>query len=82
MTTLPREARSVREELESQLQQMHSGNIAELGSYDALRARIVAAQREALLGMRDGGEIGDAAFHQIEAQLDMAEINALGVEYP
>ncbi|HEY5807006.1 MAG TPA: hypothetical protein VIT67_03520, partial [Povalibacter sp.] len=50
----------------------------ELGSYDALRARVLVAQREALLGMRATGEIGDDAFHQIEAQLDVAELTALG----
>jgi hypothetical protein len=32
--------------------------------------------------MRSNGEIGDDAFHQIEAQLDVAELNARGVEYP
>jgi hypothetical protein len=32
--------------------------------------------------MRSKDEIGDDAFHQIEAQLDVAEVNALGAEYP
>jgi CPA1 family monovalent cation:H+ antiporter len=40
-----------------------------------LRAHIVTAQREALVRMRDSGEIGDDAFHQIEEQLDRVEIN-------
>jgi DNA-directed RNA polymerase specialized sigma24 family protein len=44
--------------------------------------RIVAAQREALLDMRSRDEIGDDAFHQVEAQLEVAEVNALGAEYP
>ena len=56
------------------------------GRVDARRrcrcARIVAAQRHALLEMRSKDEIGDDAFHQIEAQLDVAEVNALGAEYP
>ena len=32
--------------------------------------------------MRSKYEIGDDAFHQIEAQLDVAEVNAQGAEYP
>jgi monovalent cation/hydrogen antiporter len=40
-----------------------------------LRARIVEAQREALVRMRDTAEIGDDAFHQIEERLDWAEVN-------
>jgi hypothetical protein len=43
---------------------------------------VVAAQRKALLEMRSKYEIGDDAFHQIEAQLDVAEVNAQGAEYP
>jgi CPA1 family monovalent cation:H+ antiporter len=77
-----REGRSLREELEAQLRRVHSGQTQKFGPYDELRARIVAAQREALLRMRESGEIGDAAFHQVEAQLDVAEMSALGVEYP
>jgi CPA1 family monovalent cation:H+ antiporter len=77
------EARSLREELESQLEQVRSDQPAgEPGQYDVLRARIVAAQRQALLGMRSSGEIGDDAFHQVEAELDVAELNALGAQYP
>jgi monovalent cation/hydrogen antiporter len=40
-----------------------------------LRARIVAAQRKAIVDMRDNGEIGDDAFHRIEERLDWDEIN-------
>jgi CPA1 family monovalent cation:H+ antiporter len=77
------EAGSLREELESQLAQVRSDQPADKpGQYDALRARIVAAQRQALLGMRSSGEIGDDAFHRVEAELDVAELNALGAEYP
>jgi CPA1 family monovalent cation:H+ antiporter len=78
------EAKVLRRELESQLSEQtdadKDGN--GLGRYDSLRARIVAAQREALLDMRSKDEIGDDAFHQLEAQLDVAEVNALGVQYP
>jgi CPA1 family monovalent cation:H+ antiporter len=40
-----------------------------------LRVRIVAAQREALVRMRDTQEIGDDAFHRIEERLDLSEVN-------
>ncbi|MEJ0087950.1 MAG: sodium:proton antiporter [Pseudomonadota bacterium] len=40
-----------------------------------LRARIVAAQREALVRMRATAEIGDDAFHRVEERLDWAEVN-------
>ncbi|MET0984305.1 MAG: sodium:proton antiporter [Steroidobacteraceae bacterium] len=78
------EAKTVRRELESQLadQTESRTDSNELGVYDSLRARIVTAQRETLLKMRSNGEIGDDAFHRVEAQLDAAEMNALGVEYP
>lgn len=76
------EAKTLRRELESQLQDRNGehGPIGGLGQYDSLRARIVAAQRETLLQMRSKGEIGDDAFHQVEAQLDLAEVNAMGLE--
>jgi CPA1 family monovalent cation:H+ antiporter len=76
------EARTLRRELEAQLADLdRSPSQADpIPQYDALRARIVSAQREALLDMRRNGEIGDAAFHQIEAQLDVAELNAQGTQ--
>lgn len=40
-----------------------------------LRARILAAQRLALVRMRDNAVIGDDAFHRIEERLDWAEVN-------
>jgi CPA1 family monovalent cation:H+ antiporter len=40
-----------------------------------LRARVVAAQRDALVRMRDTAEIGDDAFHRIEEMLDRFEVN-------
>jgi CPA1 family monovalent cation:H+ antiporter len=48
-------------------------------AHDALRARVIDAQRNVLLRMRDDAEIGDTAFHEIEAQLDWAEANARGL---
>lgn len=41
-----------------------------------LQRRTVAAQREALLGLRRNGTIGDDAFHAIEAELDIIELTA------
>ncbi|MET0657208.1 MAG: sodium:proton antiporter [Steroidobacteraceae bacterium] len=78
------EATVIRRELESQLiAETRGGEDAEeLGQYDSLRARIVAAQRDTLFAMRASGEIGDDAFHQVEAQLDVAELNAVGAQYP
>jgi len=78
------EAKILRRELEAQLAEetAERRNPDELGRYDTLRARIVAAQRDALLKMRSSDEIGDDAFHRVEAQLDVAEVNALGAQYP
>jgi hypothetical protein len=78
------EAEVIRKELESQLTELddQSKDVNEMDRYSSLRARIVAAQRQALLEMRSKDEIGDDAFHQVEAQLDVAEVNALGAEYP
>ena len=41
-----------------------------------LRARIIAAQRRALVRLRDTAEIGDDAFHRIEEHLDRVEVAA------
>jgi monovalent cation/hydrogen antiporter len=78
------EAQVIRSELEAQLEEQNdlSKDGEELDQYSSLRARIVAAQRQALLEMRSKDEIGDDAFHKIEAQLDVAEVNALGAQYP
>ena len=40
-----------------------------------LRARILDAQRAALVRMRASAEIGDDAFHRIEERLDLSEVN-------
>ena len=39
-----------------------------------LRARIISAQRDHLLHMRDTAEIGDDAFHRVEERLDRIEV--------
>jgi len=43
---------------------------------DPLRRRAIAAARDTLLRMRSVEEIGDDAFHQIEEELDRAELSA------
>jgi Na+/H+ antiporter len=43
---------------------------------DPLRRRAIGAAREALLKMRQLEEIGDDAFHQVEEELDRAELSA------
>jgi monovalent cation/hydrogen antiporter len=43
---------------------------------DALRLRAVSAARQALLAMRSSGEIGDAAFHRLEEEMDRIEMAA------
>jgi CPA1 family monovalent cation:H+ antiporter len=43
---------------------------------DPLRRRAIAAAREALLRMRQLEEISDDAFHQVEEELDRAELGA------
>jgi CPA1 family monovalent cation:H+ antiporter len=51
------------------------GTVSERHARNALRARILAAQRLALVRMRDTAMIGDDAFHRIEERLDWAEVN-------
>ena len=43
---------------------------------DPLRRRAIAAARTALLKMRRFEVIGDDAFHQVEEELDRAELGA------
>ena len=43
---------------------------------DELRLRTVGAAREALVGLRRNGEIGDDAFQRVEEELDRAEMHA------
>ena len=43
---------------------------------DPLRRRAIGAAREALLRMRQFEEISDDAFHQVEEELDRAELSA------
>jgi CPA1 family monovalent cation:H+ antiporter len=45
---------------------------------DPLRRRALAAARRAILSLRQSEDIGDDAFHQLEEELDRAELGAQG----
>jgi monovalent cation/hydrogen antiporter len=45
---------------------------------DPLRRRALAAARRAVLSLRQSEDIGDDAFHQLEEELDRAELGAQG----
>jgi len=45
---------------------------------DPLRRRALAAARQAILNLRESEDIGDDAFHQLEEELDRAELGAQG----
>jgi len=45
---------------------------------DPLRRRALAAARQAILDLRGSEDIGDDAFHQLEEELDRAELGAQG----
>jgi len=44
--------------------------------HDRLRLRAIGAQRLTLIRLRDDAAIGDEAFHQLEEELDWAELDA------
>jgi CPA1 family monovalent cation:H+ antiporter len=50
----------------------HMRNAA--GDHDRLHQRAVAAARQVVLDMRAADEIGDAAFHELEEELDWIEM--------
>jgi CPA1 family monovalent cation:H+ antiporter len=43
---------------------------------DPMRRRAISAARQSLLALRQSEEIGDDAFHQVEEELDRAELSA------
>jgi CPA1 family monovalent cation:H+ antiporter len=45
---------------------------------DPVRRRAIAAARRAILQLREAEDIGDDAFHQLEEELDRAELGARG----
>jgi CPA1 family monovalent cation:H+ antiporter len=46
------------------------------GSAEGLRLRAVNSARSALIALRRSGEIGDAAFHRLEEEMDRMELSA------
>ncbi|HEU5137012.1 MAG TPA: sodium:proton antiporter [Steroidobacteraceae bacterium] len=55
--------------------ELADGSETEHAARNRLRARIIAAQRKALVRMRRTADIGDDAFHHIEERLDRTEVN-------
>jgi CPA1 family monovalent cation:H+ antiporter len=45
---------------------------------DPLRRRAIRAARQSILNLRESEAIGDDAFHQLEEELDWAEMSARG----
>jgi monovalent cation/hydrogen antiporter len=71
-------AKAIRVELQAALLQANGGGAdagGELKS-DQLRLRIAAAARQAVLALRNSGEIGDTAFHRLEEEIDRIELSA------
>jgi CPA1 family monovalent cation:H+ antiporter len=73
------EAKTLRREFGSVLEGADGDEFDGRTAHDALRARIIDEQRRVLVQLRNELEIGDNAFHQIEEQLDLAEVNAKGM---
>ncbi len=48
----------------------------ELLDHQAIRLSIVAAQREAVIRLRDDGDIGDEALHRVERDLDLEAVRS------
>ncbi len=71
------EAEIVRSELEAERRAASTGSTEERRSArlgETLRGRVLAARRERLQEMRRRGDIGDEAFHRVEEELDLAEL--------
>ena len=70
------EARIMRREFAAEIRRAgDEAQAHQLSARERLRARIVAAQRQALVQMRDADEIGDDAFHVAEERLDWIELD-------
>jgi monovalent cation/hydrogen antiporter len=68
----------VRKELKIRLGQVHRGEgpHASFGAdYETAICSALHAARQALLAMRDSGDIGDDAFHTLENELDWMEVS-------
>jgi monovalent cation/hydrogen antiporter len=70
-------AEAIRVELQAGLDQANGADADPGGTPgDNPRLRAAAAARQAVLAMRDSGEIGDAAFHRLEEEIDRVELSA------
>jgi monovalent cation/hydrogen antiporter len=70
------EARIMRREFTAEIRRAaDEAQAHRLSEREQLRARIVAAQRQALVRMRNAEEIGDDAFHLVEERLDWIELD-------
>jgi CPA1 family monovalent cation:H+ antiporter len=71
-------ARAVRHKLSTHMKYERRGVDPDDGmvAHSQLHRRAILAARQAALSMRDRGEIGDDAFHQIEEELDWLEMTA------
>jgi NhaP-type Na+/H+ or K+/H+ antiporter len=65
-------ADTVRRELTAHL--AHAGTSGPHAGHGELHGHALKAAREAVIGMRTTGEIGDDAFHRIEEELDWLEM--------
>jgi hypothetical protein len=63
-----------RQEFTAHLTPTDESRDEELSAHDELHRGALRAARQAVLAMRDNGEIGDDAFHQIEEELDWLEM--------
>ncbi|MGH8171769.1 MAG: cation:proton antiporter, partial [Rhodanobacteraceae bacterium] len=69
-------ARSLRSELDSELDLDADARHKAIGPADRLRLESIRAQREALHRMRSEGSIEDEAFQMLEQELDLSEVAA------
>jgi len=69
-------AEATRVELQATLLQGNGGDGETSASGDNVRLRAVHAARRAVIALRDSGEIGDAAFHRLEEEIDRIELSA------
>ncbi len=71
-------AGALRQEYEALLDQAKDapeGEVTAGSEHDRLRRQAVGSARECLFRLRRGGEIGDDAFHVVEAELDRIEMS-------
>jgi CPA1 family monovalent cation:H+ antiporter len=69
--------KALRIELKAALEQDNGANAGQepRASGDNLRLQAVAAARHVIIAMRRSGEIGDAAFHRLEEEIDRIELS-------